>query len=197
MNRITMALLFALMSGTAMAQEFPEIYRVVGVEDDDVLNIRAEPDAGSEILAAYEPDADRIEVTAASDDGAWLRVNIDEGTGWIAARFAEPQEDAPFAMNCAGTEPFWSVNIERNSVIYRTPNRRDALESPQLHDLFEGARLPRAITGEQGEYAFALAITPGECSDGMSDRMHSLHGTLILTGPSEHIVQGGCCSMQP
>ena len=44
------------------AEEFPAAYAVTGVASNDVLNIRARPDAGSAIIGSLAPDATGVEV---------------------------------------------------------------------------------------------------------------------------------------
>lgn len=64
---------------------------VVGVDFDDVLNFRAEPDPSSEILAIAVPTAD-VEILAlgeawAAPTGVWWKVSIDGQEAWANQRF--------------------------------------------------------------------------------------------------------------
>lgn len=78
-----------------------------------------------------------------------------------------------------GNEPFWSVEARGGTLVFKTP------EDPAGVTL-EGKRVPSLVgtvilgTGPRGE--FHLGITPGECSDGMSDRTHAHASTFIYAG---------------
>ncbi len=65
-----------------------------------------------------------------------------------------------------GTEPFWSLNIDRNTITYRGVEGRPLTVSK-----------PRPIIGRDGETyrtrGMTVAITHRRCSDGMSDRTYA------------------------
>ncbi len=64
---------------------------VVGVEADDVLNVRAAPGASSEVVAELGPLDDGISPTGHNrqlDDGAiWAEITVDGTTGWASTAF--------------------------------------------------------------------------------------------------------------
>ncbi|MET0370888.1 MAG: membrane-like protein [Sphingobium sp.] len=64
-----------------------------------------------------------------------------------------------------GTEPFWSVTIERHAATLDRPDHAPATFSV-VHVDNGGAR---SWSGD----GFALRVTPGPCSDGMSDAIWS------------------------
>ncbi|MEY8843180.1 peptide-binding protein, partial [Cribrihabitans sp. XS_ASV171] len=85
---------------------------------DDVLNIRAAPDAQADKIGEFAHDAQDVEVMSFNDDRSWGLVNTGERSGWTSMRFLSPQPagDLPIArrLSCAGTEPFWSLDITQN-----------------------------------------------------------------------------------
>ena len=71
------------LAGPAGAQTIlPTLYDVTGVRANDVLNIRAMPDASSSILSELPHDAKGVEVVDAR--AGWARVNTFERSGWGA-----------------------------------------------------------------------------------------------------------------
>ena len=67
------------------------VLAVVGVEADDVLNVRAAPGVQYEIVTALEPLADGISPTGHNrqlEDGAiWAELTVDGETGWASTAF--------------------------------------------------------------------------------------------------------------
>jgi hypothetical protein len=64
---------------------------VVGVEADDVLNVRAAPGVSYEIVAELDPLADGIRATghnrSLDDDSIWAEIEVDGTTGWANTAF--------------------------------------------------------------------------------------------------------------
>ena len=81
------------------------------------------------------------------------------------------------AVNAAGTEPFWNLRVENGTLTYTTPENMDG-EAIGV-ERFAG-RGGLSFSGLIGERTLDLAITPGTCNDGMSDRTYPFHATLAL-----------------
>ena len=81
------------------------------------------------------------------------------------------------AVNAIGTEPFWRLRVERGTLTYTTPEDLDGTATQV--ERFAG-RGGLSFSGTLGGQQLDLAITPGECSDGMSDRTYPFHATLAL-----------------
>ena len=77
----------------------------------------------------------------------------------------------------AGTEPFWRVDIEDGLALYTTPENQAGLRFPVMR--FSG-NSGLGITGTLEGVNFDLAVTPGQCSDGMSERIYPFVATLRL-----------------
>ena len=63
---------------------------VVGVESDDVLNVRSGPGVEFDIVAELEPLAERVIATGDNrmlDSGVWVQVTADGVTGWANYAF--------------------------------------------------------------------------------------------------------------
>lgn len=81
------------------------------------------------------------------------------------------------AWHAFGNEPFWSVEARGGTLVFKTPENQAGVT-------LQGRRVPSlvgtVIVGEEEGGEFHLGITPGECSDGMSDRTHAYAATFIL-----------------
>lgn len=197
--------LFALLglAGSAAAETLPGSYDVSGVAANDVLNIRAEPNARAPIVGTLPANAHMIEVVGRQ--GNWGLVNTGEGAGWAYLKYLtrRPGDDwfrVTGTLRCFGTEPFWSLTLmpAQNTL------RREEPGQPE-HRLPLGTR-----QGEAGRatVSFGDAVSGGDlmmearaCSDGMSDRRFGIAviGRLRpgLAGNSAESALNGCCSLQP
>lgn len=194
------ALIIALWGGGAMAQgmDYPALRDVTGVAAGDVLNIRAEPDAGAPILGSYAPDRRRIEVLRLSDDGRWAQVGLPEGNGWVALRYLAPLAkgpDLPLPVTCSGTEPFWSLDITDKGGVFRTPEGQSLL---QLTDTGVARNGFDAALADDAGRPWQVIAQAMQCSDGMSDRQYGWRALLSGLGSAEAgggaEIYAGCCS---
>ena len=76
-----------------------------------------------------------------------------------------------------GTEPFWGGSIAGGEAIYKTPEDIDGMAFPITR--FAGNN-GVSFSGVLGDAAFDLMLTPGQCSDGMSDRQYPYVVTLRI-----------------
>lgn len=78
-----------------------------------------------------------------------------------------------------GTEPFWGGQVSFTTLTYSTPENPDGttIEVERFAGL-GGV----SWTGEYEGAPFTLAVTPGQCSDGMSDRTYPYVATLQVQG---------------
>lgn len=187
-----------LAARTAAAQPLPNTHSVTGVAADDVLNIRAQPDARAPILGTLPPFAIGVEVIALSEDGRWGMVGLPEGNGWVNLRFLAPDPPPPAGalprpMVCLGTEPFWSLTFGIRGTDYIDPElaRPEPLEVLDEAGDRQGwyAHLKQAARGEH-----RIIIRPEMCSDGMSDRLYGYAALRFFAGPDGVQVERGCCT---
>lgn len=81
------------------------------------------------------------------------------------------------AVHYTGTEPFWGGVAGGGMATYSTPENPDGTEFPV--ERFAGNN-GLGISGQLDGATFDLTITPGECSDGMSDRTYPYTATLLI-----------------
>lgn len=200
MFRTALVLTLALAGPALATQEYilPSLFDVSGVAAHDVLNIRAEPDAGAAIIGALAPDATAIEVV--EERRGWARVNAAEGSGWVSARYLSYRTDVwqegelPAAFRCLGTEPFWDAKVEGGDLVLRSPEDRAGDRRAVQAVLDTGVfRDPARVLVARDMTLFSH---PQICSDGMSDRLFGLSATLVIHGDSPRMLSG-CCTIQP
>ena len=76
-----------LSTGNAVACACCDTYRVVGVENWDVLNVRSRPTIRSRIIGALQPGTCGLEIL--SDRRGWLKVRLGDTVGWVNGRYVE------------------------------------------------------------------------------------------------------------
>ena len=85
------------------------------------------------------------------------------------------QEDE--VVRITGAEPFWSGEVKGGQLTYATPEKRAGTVIPVRRFAGRGGI---SFSGQLGSRAMTLAVTPGNCSDGMSDRRYPFVVTLRL-----------------
>jgi len=177
-------------------QLFPIVYEVVGVASDDVLNVRAEPNASAYDLGDLAP-GQQTEVTAFDETGKWARVLWQGEDGWVARRFLQIVDQygddfsgMPVNLNCGGTEPFWNAEIYPKAEFSITKMGGETSWMP-----IEGSIMSSNMY--HPNYAFETPrftgfIRRAECSDGMSDV--TCGWALDLLEKGEKRLWSGCCS---
>lgn len=84
-----------------------------------------------------------------------------------------------------GTEPFWGGRVAGGMLTWSTPENVDGVEIQVIRFAGRGGL---SFSGELAGESFDLAITPGSCSDGMSDRGYNYVATASIGGS----VREGC-----
>lgn len=100
-------------------------------------------------------------VATAADTQAYAGIGIDE------------------TVHFTGTEPFWAGEVDGKALTYKTPE--DEAGRMVAVDRFAG-RNGLSFSGNLDDMPFVLAVTPGKCSDGMSDRSYPFTVTLQVKG---------------
>ena len=90
---------------------------------------------------------------------------------------AAGEENAPLqAWRGFGTEPFWDARVDGDALVFTTPDN-------QPGTTMRGRRVPSLVgyvfVGTHEGREFHLGLTPGECSDGMSDNRYEFTATFI------------------
>lgn len=206
MIRLVLALAFAATG--LMADELPALFRVVDVNQGDVLNIRSAPTASSDIIGGFRPTDTGIEVATTESNGKWGRVITNEGAmGWVAMRYLNRMEQHGYPLSqrieCFGTEPFWNLALTQDgqSELDADSFSLFSTKSYETGKLFTpaGQRGSYAFEGRQKSRRIFGVIHRQDCSDGMSDMIFGLSLDLITvpTPGSGHETRylRGCCEL--
>lgn len=95
-------------------------------------------------------------------------------------------------LRFTGTEPFWGGRVEGSQLLWSTPE--DPAGTPVPVSRFAG-RGGLSFSGEIAGKAMTMTVTPGTCSDGMSDYRYPFGVTVRL---GEELRQGcGWTERQP
>ena len=201
---LIMALAFSFFSFDIMAQDdltFITYYRVSGVANNDVLNVRSGPNAASSLLGSLAPNASPIEVF--SQQNGWAQVALDEQMGWVSKRFLSEisiptigKTPLPQGLTCAGSEPFWGLDIGAEQVNYSTMGQSarafTIYDADKFHNLGGSTNF---VLAQRSAEQITTIISNQVCSDGMSDRVYPRRIDLLLSTPSGTTGQSGCCHL--
>lgn len=112
--------------------------------------------------------------------GQGNNANVPGDTGDESA-YAGIAENA--VINLTGTEPFWGGTVEGGWFTYTTPENIDGKRlSVSRFAGRGGLSFSGILEGQQVD----LAVTPGTCSDGMSDRTYPYVATLQIGGQQRY-----------
>lgn len=128
--------------------------------------------AGLVLLAGCQSGQDSAPV-AASDAPA--------ATAAASPVLPDPPPNIP-QYQALGTEPFWSLTSSPGSLRYSSPEALDGISFP-VRTTFEGEVTRYA--GTLQDKPVVLVITPGTCSDGMSDTVYPYKAAFTWGGRTE------------
>lgn len=115
----------------------------------------------------------------ASSPVATPAANTDDATNAAAPAAVPPAAQPSARYRFTGTEPFWGGTIEGSTILYRTPDDQ-AGKTISATMTKEGAAT--RYSGMLDGQPFILALTPGTCSDGMSDTVYPISAALTVKG---------------
>ena len=116
-----------------------------------------------------------------------------------AVTIAPAVEPAVRRYRFTGTEPFWGGTIDGSGIVYRTPNDIDGKPiATTVSKVGAATRYSGTLDGRP----FVLTLTPGTCSDGMSDTVYPITAALSVLGEERRgcaapIVGAGASSQTP
>lgn len=82
-------------------------------------------------------------------------------------------------IHFTGTEPFWGGQVEGTMLTYSTPEN---VEGETFSVKRFAGNHGLGFSGQLGTAQFDMTITPGDCSDGMSDRVYPYTVTVSVGG---------------
>lgn len=194
-----MALLVALLavfSSTVNSQ--PSYYKVTS-SLENYLNVRAEPSVDAADVGNLDPGAQPLEIIETDESGNWGRIIWQETTAWVALRFLEPIElpqladtIVPIGLLCAGTEPFWTIEIESSqNAVLNTPEAATPMSITNVSVSKNRSEDPVAIELFTKDYSAVTVVSRQACSDGLTDIKYNWTADVILQ-PDLNLLSG-CC----
>jgi len=182
----------------------PKAFKVTGVAENDVLNVRAGPTAQSKDLGDLQANAGPLEILAMDETGEWGRLNWQEGDGWVAMSYLEKislptlgNTSLPMDLKCFGTEPFWSMSFNSAETL-RLSLHPDSDTRANVKSIVTSTNYidyPVAVTAETDELHITVVIKPAACNDGMSDRNYGWEADVLTTRRDTTVLVSGCCSL--
>lgn len=169
---------------------------VLGVEADDVLNVRAAPGTEHDVIATLEPLADDAVATGEGrmlDDAVWVEVDTGDVTGWVHAGFvahASTTEDITSeVIEQHGSRPRAGTLVELAEIVAEQrateepPSRLVISDGPRVGDLGEvtidvvgmgddavrGLRLVVFATPDDGAFTLRSVEATTYCGRGVTD----------------------------
>ena len=104
-----------------------------------------------------------------------------------AAPAVPPEVEPAQRYRFTGTEPFWGGTIDGTTILYKTP---DDLAGQTITASVAKEGGETRYSGELDGKPFIIKLTPGTCSDGMSDTVYPLHAVLAVHGEARQ----GCAN---
>lgn len=83
------------------------------------------------------------------------------------------------AVTMLGTEPFWNLAVEDGNGVWTTPDNQPGTRIAVKRFAGNGGL---GFSGEIDGKPFTATLTPGQCSDGMSNRSFPFVATIALGG---------------
>ena len=136
------------------------------------------------VTAACTPATEDESAAAASPEAGELASTPATKPASPPAPIASTGGEAPFAaispdetIRLIGTEPFWGGTIRNGDMVYSTPENQ---AGETIRVLRFAGNNGLGFSGTRKEGPVDVAVTPGRCSDGMSDRSYPFTVTLKL-----------------
>ena len=208
MTRLIAIVFSVVIAASSASALLPYEYEVMGVAKTDGLNVRDDPHRYSsvreaKIVGSIPWNAKGVLGTGASvriGKSRWIEIRYRNVRGWVNSAFMKrvsrmPDGKLPKALNCSGTEPFWSLTIRGKSAIYAPADGAKTIYSVARIRPAQNRRDTWVLTLTRPGAAAstnALLINSDRCSDAMSEMDYPFD--LYLIPPTGQPLQG-CCTV--
>lgn len=168
-------------------------YRVVNVAEGDSLNVRAESNQKSKIIAAIPYNGKDIQVVSLS--GSWYKIKIDDQIGWVNSKYLQKEDELKFTEKilCFGNEPFWKMAAPGNEIVLNNPE--------DTNRKYKITKVQQSSNNNNQWYIFAesttgtginIFIIRQGCSDDMSDTDYKY--SITIYDSEKDMTINGCCN---
>ena len=185
------------LAGAASAQDFPALYDVTGIADNDELKMRTRPTELGTVIGSLAHDTTGIEVI--EEEKGWGRINSAGLSGWVSLEMMDRQEGTQMPegerFKCFGTEPVWSATVTQgDGLLFTRPEDNDKAFSVETLSTTVTREHPHALLGSKLGENVALVMTHEMCTDGISQYRYGFSGNIVIGGYDTQ-VYSGCCSL--
>lgn len=107
-------------------------YRIVHVDENDILNVRSGPGAENSIVTSLEPGSGGVRIVGFGQivgDSTWMPINVNETSGWVNSRFLT--EDIPGDEFCNDPETAALLDELKAAVQSRDGNALAEISYPE------------------------------------------------------------------
>lgn len=128
---------------------------------------------------AVEPGAGTRDAPARLGVISLVRASpVGEGAGCSEA-------PARYRFRASGNEPFWSVTVERDSVVFQQPEEPRRVAAPIVGAEADSNHYAvHARSGGPSPHTIRLLLTLGRCADSMSGALYSFSAVATIDGRS-------------
>ena len=177
-------------------------YRVADLSEGDHLNVRSEPSVTSSDIGDLEHDSQPWEILETDPTGRWGRIVWQEGNGWVALRYMtqiniEGLADTivPIGLDCAGSEPFWLLEIEsQDSIQFTTADSTSPMSVSETTQTKNSDAAVVAISSLSGTSSNMAVIRNSQCTDGKTESKYGWSADVITQSPMK--LYSGCCFLR-
>ncbi|MEB4590306.1 SH3 domain-containing protein [Candidatus Thiothrix sp. Deng01] len=197
----------------------PEVFAVTGVRAGDFLNMRSGPGVSNAITGRIPANGQGVVATGEEQKISgtiWVKVYWAGVGGWVNKQYLLPEAQASaipptstppsqappaasdakpeLVLNCAGTEPFWRIDISANQLKVNMNDGPQYNVPVTFRQTSANNTSIAVIAGEKGtDETQAFMQKVESCSDGMSDVSYPYAITAVLNNRQ---VISGCCKVQ-
>ncbi len=107
-------------------------YRVIHVDENDVLNVRSGPGIENDIVTSLEPGSGGVRIVGFGQlvgDSTWVPINVDQTSGWVNSRFLT--EEIPGDEFCNDPETAALLDQLRTAIQNRDGDALTAISNPE------------------------------------------------------------------
>ena len=192
-----------LSGGTSFADNKENTYyKVTGLQQGGHLNVRSEPSETSDDIGDLASGSHPWQVFETDASGQWGRIVWQEGNGWVALRYMaqikiEDLADTivPVGLACAGSEPFWLLEIEsQNRIRFSVPDSSSLNALSEITQTTNDETAVVAISSLTESSSNTAVIRKSQCSDGKTESDYGWSADVITQSPMK--LYSGCCFLR-
>jgi hypothetical protein len=186
------------------------LYRIIHVDENDILNVRSGPGASNGIVTSLETDSGGVRIVGFGQtvgDSVWVPINVDESSGWVNSRFLT--EDIAGDDFCSDAETAALLDELRDAIQERDGDHLAEISSPERGLRFRRYWRSEGVRFENQQINIVFNLTQSYfwgVADGSGEDINGSFSDIIvplldrnLVGSTEvgcnEILQGGTAGL--